>query len=243
MNGRWSPPEVASFSGTKYTDYDPFISPDGLRLFFISTRPNGDQPKQPNDYDIWVVDRQGNGWSEPHNLGAPVNTERPEYYPSVARNGTLYFSSNREGGQGSFDVYRSRFVHGQYQTPENLGPAVNSATAEIDNYIAADESYLVFAGYNRQGAPGLGDLYVSFFENGAWTPARLLGHGINSPAREYCPIGSQDGHYLYWTSKRGFVDSPRTRGLTMPELRDSLRSVLNGQGNIYRIPIAALRGE
>lgn len=238
--GRWSAPEVVPFSG-RYTDYDPFISVDGQKLFFISTRPNGTQPKAPGDFDIWVVERQGSGWGEPKNLGAPINTERPEYYPSVSSNGNLYFSSNRDGGQGAFDVYRSRFVDGQYQTPENLGPAVNANTSEIDNYIAADESYLVFAGYGRQGAPGSGDLYISFFENGAWTPARLLGHGINSAAREYCPIGSPDGRYFYWTSKRSAFDTPRTQPITMREMRDSFRDVLNGQGNIYRIPVAALR--
>jgi hypothetical protein len=240
LNGQqWSKPEVVPFSG-RYTDYDPFVTVDGSKLFFISTRPSGEQPKAPGDFDVWVVERQGTSWGEPRNLGAPVNSERPEYYPSVARDGTLYFSTQREGS-GGFDVFRSKLVDGKYTIPENLGPNINGPGSDIDNYIAPDQSFLVWAGYGRQGAPGGGDLFISWFKDGAWTPGQLLGHGINSVAREYCPIGTPDGKWFYWTSKRGFLDEPRTRSLTTAELSDSLRSVRNGQGNIYRIPIEALK--
>jgi len=175
LNGQqWSKPEVVPFSG-RYTDYDPFVTVDGSKLFFISTRPSGEQPKAPGDFDIWVVERQGTSWGEPRNLGGPVNSERPEYYPSVARDGTLYFSTQREGS-GGFDVFRSKLVDGKYTTPENLGPGINGPGSDIDNYIAPDQSFLVWAGYGRQGAPGGGDLFISWFKDGAWTPGQLLGH-------------------------------------------------------------------
>ena len=166
-----------------------------------------------------------------------MNTPRPEYYPSIASDGTLYFSANREGRPGAFDIFRSKLVDGKYTEPENLGPNVNSPGPDIDNYIAPDQSFIVVNSTGRPDDLGRGDLYVSFNENGQWTPAKHLPAPINTSAREYCPIGSPDGQYLYFTSKRGFADGPRTRALTTKELREGLTGTLNGGGNIYRVPL------
>ena len=236
-NGKWSAAEIASFSG-QYTDWDPFFTPDGKKIIFTSNRPNGIEQKNPQDFDLWVVTRTASGtWSAPENLGAPVNTPRPEYYPSIASDGTLYFSANHEGKPGAFDIFRSKLVDGKYTEPENLGPNVNAPGPDIDNYIAPDQSFIIFNSNGRPDDMGRGDLYISFNENGQWTPAKHLPAPINSPAREYCPIGSPDGKYLYFTSKRGFADGPRTRPFTTKELLSGLTSTLNGGGNIYRVPL------
>lgn len=240
-SGQWSEPQVADFSG-RYADYDPILSPDGSQLLFISYRPvTGETPKR--DLDIWVVDRTGNGWGAPRNLGAPINTAGDELYPSVALDGTLYFSScGRPDSKGRCDLYRSRFEAGRYLEPENLGDPVNTPASETDAYVAPDQSYLVFAAYGRADAVGDGDLYVSFFRAGAWSAPRNLGPAINTPGREYCPIVSPDGKFLYFTSQSGFTDALPTRGLTARELSDSLAGARNGFGNIYRVPIAVLTG-
>jgi Tol biopolymer transport system component len=237
-DGKWSTPEVASFSG-RYSDYDPFVSPDGSQLFWISNRPvNG---KEKADYDIWMVQRTGEKWGEPVHLDSPVNTDAEEFYPTVAANGNLYFSSTRPGGKGRGDIYRAKpGTGGGYRVPENLGDSVNSAAFEGDPYIAPDESYIVFSAYGRPDAVGDGDLYVSSMRGGVWAAARPLGHGINSKAREYCPIVSPDGKWFYFTSYRGFIDVPRARSLTLQELRTAVSGVLNGLGNVYRIPASAL---
>jgi len=69
----WSVPEVAPFSGV-YSDVEPFVAPDGDRIFFASNRPlkSGESVK---DYDIWMIERNSEGWSEPKNLKEPVNTK------------------------------------------------------------------------------------------------------------------------------------------------------------------------
>jgi hypothetical protein len=240
VKGKWSTPEVADFSG-RFSDYDPFFSPDGSKLFFISNRPTDVKETKPKkDYDIWMVEKAGSVWSAPKNLGAPVNTDKDEYYPSLASDGTLYFSAMKETGKGSFDIYRSRFVDGKYTEPENLGESVNGKMTEVDNYIAPDQSFLVFASYGRPDSLGSGDLYISYNRNGSWTPARHLGGGINSTAREYCPIGSPDGKYFFFTSFRGFVDQPPAKRLTYQELTGKLHSTLNGLGNIYQVDLSAL---
>ncbi|HXG64647.1 MAG TPA: hypothetical protein VNO70_06040, partial [Blastocatellia bacterium] len=211
-NGRWSAPEVAPFSG-QYSDYDPFFSHDGSKLFYISNRPvEAGKPKR--DYDIWVVEKTANGWREARNLGGPINTEKDEFYPSLAADGTLVFSANRAGTKGGFDLYKSKLVDGKYTEPENMGDAINSQFAEIDSYIAPDQSFIVFASYGRPDELGRGDLYISYYRNGAWTKAVNLGNKINSSAREYCPIGSPDGKYFFFTSFRGFADKTPEKPLT-----------------------------
>jgi Tol biopolymer transport system component len=238
-NGRWSTPAVSSFSG-QYPDYDPILSPDGRQLLYISKRPVTGNTAKP-DFDIWVVDRTATGWSAPRRLETPINSDGDELYPSVATDGTLYFSScGRNDSKGRCDLYRSRLDGGRYTTLENLGGPVNTAASETDPFVAPDQSYIVFAAYGRPDGVGDGDLFVTHRQGAGWTPPRPLGHGGNTVAREYCPIVSPDGRWLYFTSQRGFTDGPQARPLTARELADSLRNVRNGQGDIYRIPTAIL---
>jgi hypothetical protein len=239
-NGKWSQPQIASFSG-QTTDYDPFFSHDGSKIFYCSNRTEDGKTK--SDFDIWYVEKSGNGWSAPKNAGATINSPTNEFYPSLASDGTLYFSSNRQGGKGAFDVYRARWENGAFAAPENLGDNVNTATSELDNYISPDQKFIVFAGYGRKDdlGGGSGDLYISFNKDGVWTTARNLGAPINSPSREYCPIGSPDGKYFFWTSFRGNLDKPLEKPLkNYAELTSLLTGPMNGRGNIFQIDIGAL---
>ena len=122
-----------------------------------------------------MVEKTQTGWSEPANLGLPVNTPSQEFYPSVSANGTLYFSSNRDGGKGSGDIYHTQFVNGKYSTPENLGDSINTKTFEGDPYIAPDENFLILTAYNRSDGLGDGDLYISLNRDGHWTPGEKSG--------------------------------------------------------------------
>ncbi|MEO8042705.1 MAG: hypothetical protein ABI646_08865 [Acidobacteriota bacterium] len=237
---KWSSPQIAPFSG-QFTDYDPFFSPDGSKIFFCTNR--GSDGKVKADFDIWYVERSLPGWSEAKPAGAPVNSSTDEFYPSVAADGTLYFASNRPGGKGSYDVYRAKWTGSVFAEPENLGDAINLPTIELDNYISPDQKFLVFAANGRKDdlGGGSGDLYISFNQNGTWTPARNLGAQINSPAREYCPIGSPDGKYFFFTSFRGDLDKPLERRLSSyAEVESLAKSLLNGRGNVFQIDISAL---
>ncbi len=239
-NGKWQPPEIAGFSG-QFTDYDPIITPDGSKLFYCSNR--GADGKVKSDFDIWFVEKTATGWGAPKSVGELVNTKSNEYYPSVASDGTLYFSSNRQGGKGGYDVYRSKLIDGKYGEPENLGDGVNTATTELDNYVSPDQKFLVFAAYGRADdlGGGNGDLYISFNENGSWTKSKNLGPKINSPVREYCPIGSPDGRYFFFTSFRGALDKPRDKPFgSYQDVKAMLNHVLNGRGNVYQIDLSEL---
>jgi Tol biopolymer transport system component len=237
MNGMWSTPTVTSFSG-QYNDFDPFVSPDGSRLYYSSNRPANGVPK--TDFDIWYVERNGEGWGEPKHVAAPVNTPASEFYPSISRNGWLYFSSDRPGGLGSLDIYRARPTGDTYVV-ENLGAPVNSAQYEGDPAISANDSTIFFAGSGRAGGFGDRDIYVSRLQaSGEWSTPSNLGRDVNSPTVEFCPILSPDGRYLFITSDRGFADRPMARRLTYPEFEARARGSGNGLGDIYRVDLRAL---
>lgn len=235
--GRWSEPRVASFSG-RYGDADPLISPDGNRLFFLSRRPAPGRAPERQDFDIWYLEREGSGWSEPRHVPS-ASGPQDEHYASVAADGTLYIAAIRPDSRGRGDLYRVPFVNGSYGEPENLGPALSSPDHhDTTPYIAPDQSYIIYSSWGRPDGSGpTGDLYISFRRNGEWTPARSLGPLVNSSRTEYCPVVSPDGRWLYFTSDRGFADSPLTRTLTTSEWSRMLTSPGNGLGDTYRIEL------
>jgi hypothetical protein len=194
------------------------MTPDGKRLVFCSRRPlNGSGPPKA-DTDFWYVDRTDKGWSAPTHLGIIVNSDAQEYYPVFTRNGTLYFSSNREGGLGGADIYRSRYVNGQYTKPENLGEPINSPFFEGDLFIAPDESYIIVTCYGRSESLGSGDLYLSFRqEDGSWSELTNMGSPINSEANEHCPMVSHDGKYFFFSSGRSIHQAYAVTPITYEE--------------------------
>ena len=236
-NGRWSAPQVASFSG-QYGDADPLISPDGSRLFFISKRPliSGGEPR--NDFDIFYVEPESDGWGEPVHVAA-ASGSGAEYYASAVADGTLYIAAVRPDSQGRGDIYRVPLIDGKYREPENLGPAINSPDHhDTTPYVAPDESYLIFSSWARQDGLGSGDLYISFRQDdGTWSPARNLGPEVNSARTEYCPIVSPDGEYLYFASDRGLADRSPSRPMTTEEWTRMIDSAGNGLGDTYRVPM------
>lgn len=238
VKGHWSTPEVAPFSG-QYSDADPFITSDGSRLYFISNRlaPG----KTSRDLDIWIMEKGASGWNEPMNLGAPINSPGSEWYPTVSANGTIYFGSDREGGKGRTDIYRSRLVNGKYEAAENLGPSINTQFNEFEPLIAPDESFMIFMGGGRSDGRGGFDLYISYNQNGEWSKPENLGDKINTVGNEYSPTISPDGKYFFWASTRGFADKPLEKRQNYQELMEKLRGPGNGLGDIYQIDIGELK--
>lgn len=236
----WSDPRVLPFSG-RYGDADPAYSPDGERIYFISQRPpSGEGPPRDN-WDLWSVDRTSDGWGEPEHLGEPVNSDAIDVYPSLAADGTLYFSSGREGGRGRNDIYRTRFENGAWTEPENLGDGINTEYSEGDLFVAPDQGYIVFVSGGRPDSVGQGDLYVSFrMPDGSWSEGRNLGETVNSRWTEYCPVVSRDGRYLFFTSYRVVREDPSPEPLTYERIRGLYDEPQSGHGDIYWVDAAVI---
>ena len=197
-NEIWSEPNLLPFA-SRFGDIDVSISPDGNKILFSSKRPThvNDNPKE--DYDFWMVKRIGDSWGKPIYLGEEINSERHDYYPVMTNNGTIYFSSQREG-VGTNNIYKSMLVDGKYTKAEKLDNAINTEHMEFDPYISPDETLLIFTS-TRPESFGSGDLYISFKnEDGSWTKAKNMGDKINTPGSEYCPMITPDGKYFFFTS-------------------------------------------
>lgn len=208
INGKWSDPEVASFSG-RFHDLEPSFAPDGLRLYFASDRPGTMDGNDLKNYDLWVVERKSlqSDWSQPANIGSPVNTKGNEFYPIVTKSGNLYFTGDGPLSKGKDDIFVSVFSDGKYTSPVPVGDSVNSAGYEFNAFVDPDESFMVFTCYNREGGFGSGDLYISHnldkgSLSGKWSAPVNLGKGINSAQMDYCPYVDSKNGILYFTSKR-----------------------------------------
>ncbi|HVS64697.1 MAG TPA: hypothetical protein VMT85_14475 [Thermoanaerobaculia bacterium] len=204
-DGSWRGPErVAVYPDDRATlAVDMAYSPDGQRLFFLGRSPHELSPEQPG-LDLWVSERTPAGdWSLARPLPPPVWTEAAETYPVVGPDGTLQFSSDREGGRGASDLWRAAPLgDGGFAEPVNLGPPINTEHDEGDSAIGPDDGYVVFTS-NRPGGLGNGDLYVSFRDqDGAgWGEPIHLGPGINTEHTDYCPMLTPDGRFLFFSRR------------------------------------------
>jgi hypothetical protein len=241
QKGKWSKPEVASFSG-QYQDLEPFLSADELRLYFVSNRPKNDQSNA-KDYDIWFVERKkvGANWSEPKNLGAPVNTKEDEFYPSLSNTGNLCFTRDGAGSKGKDDIFYSKWQNGAYTIPVSMSDSINTDGYEFNAFLAPDESFLMYTCYNRGDGFGSGDLYISFNKgNGIWSRAENLGAKINDSTMDYCPFVDLKSGILYFTSKRNAIQKQTGKRRNAADLLKEMNQYENGLSRVYRVDVRSV---
>lgn len=223
---KWSSPEIAPFSGV-FSDLEPAFAPDGSRLFFSSNRPV--QGSEPKDYDIWYVEKTIDGWSAPRTVGAPVNSPKNEFYPSITRSGNLYFTAEYENGIGKEDIFMSRWTNGHFTKPETLDTAVNSRFWEFNAFVDPEETFIVFTSYGRTDDQGGGDLYIAFRVDGKWQASTNV-NVANSGWLDYCPFVS-NGKF-YFTSGRHNIKTGSSPS-TFKALKNLYNGTTNGSENIY----------
>lgn len=182
------------------------ISPDGMYLFFTGcNREDGF-----GSCDLYVSHKNGNDWDKPFNLGAAVNSSSWDSQPAVSPDGnTLYFVSNRPGGLGGYDLWKTMLnSEGEWSKPVNLGPEINTAFDEMTPFIHPDGKTLYFS---SNGWPGLGNMDIYFSrmqENGSWGKPVNIGYPINTFSEETGLMVSADGNKCMFSSvlKEGFGD-------------------------------------
>jgi predicted negative regulator of RcsB-dependent stress response len=190
VDGRWTEPETTPFA-TEYLSFEPFLTADRNRLYYISQRPlAGAGEIEP--WQIWYVDRTATGWSAPRRL-----TTGGQFYPSITSDGFMYVTSVDN------DIYRGTVANNQLQNLERLNDSVNTTSDEYNAFVAPDGSYLLLTSFGYGPDYGGGDLYVSFRKpDGSWGHPRNTGFGINSATQELSPYVSPDGKYLFFCSRK-----------------------------------------
>lgn len=161
-SGTWSDAQLLPF----FTDdsvnvQQPFLSPNGKELYFASDSRDGYGEK-----DIWVSTRTADGWSNPVNLGATVNTPGSEGFPVIGDDGLLYFSSNGHPSMGRFDIFSAKRSGNKWTNVTNLQYPINSSADDfgiVFEPVAENERDSIRAkGYftsSRLGGKGEDDIY------------------------------------------------------------------------------------
>ncbi|MGY3051978.1 outer membrane protein OmpA-like peptidoglycan-associated protein/tetratricopeptide (TPR) repeat protein [Pedobacter sp. UYEF25] len=200
LNNSWNTavPLSSKINTTAYNEGAQTISPDGKYLFFTGcNRPDG-----LGRCDIYVAHREGAEWSEPYNIGKPVNSEYWESQPAISPDGrTLYFISNRPGGIGGYDIWKSTITaDSKWGAAINLGSKINTSYDENTPYLHADGKTLYFS---SDGWPGFGhkDIFYSRLDSvGNWQIPVNIGSPINSFEDETGLVVSADGTKGYFSS-------------------------------------------
>lgn len=193
--GKWSAPAEISFSDSRYSDSDPWLTSDGKTLYFVSDRPTASRPDK-KDLDIWRSRRLGGAWSAPEHLGDTVNSTYPELGPEL-HGDSLYFSSVRRGGKGGLDIYRSKRIAGGFGPAEALEGPFNSAESDSDFTISPVGR---LAAFWRGGADGTSRIFLARRSAQGWAEPKPLPQSVNLGPFNFTPFFRRDGKTLMLAS-------------------------------------------
>ena len=194
--------DTVKFNVNKNWEGEPYITPDGQRMYFTAIKPPS---KTPWHADIFYVDKTDTGWGTP--VEFPLNSLSSEWHISLTSQKTVYFGSERNTDRLKADLYYSLYENGTYRTAIKLPYPINSEYNDCDPLIAPDESYLIFHS-DRPGGYGEHDLYITFNKgDNTWTEPKNMGKSINSNGWEMAPTLSPDGKYLFFTRRKSWNTS------------------------------------
>jgi hypothetical protein len=186
VDGKWSAPRRAPFVENLNIER-PTFSPCGRWLFFEYFA----DPSNPDNVDIFVVERKGDAWSKPEPVSSLINTPGIERIHCFTADGSFYFSrnpfTNRE------EIFVSKWADGKFSKPEKLGEDYNSNDYEIAILLAPDKSYMLIESIDaRHTSQGLQICYKN--ADGSWSDR------IKTPY-QHCGgflALSPDGKYLFF---------------------------------------------
>jgi hypothetical protein len=236
VDGRWTEPAIASFSGKGFLDFEPALSPDGQKLLFLSNRPPLGRPAAPGwtYQNIWMTTRTGAGWGEPQLVEEPVSTDENEFFPSPVDGGALYFT--RSGKNAPARIHKSLFVGGRYEKPEILPLDVPEGGILFNAFVSPKEDFLITCALRIDPTNTDQDYYVSFKSpEGKWGRLIKLGPEINTPGdNANSAFVSPDGKYLFFSSSRKDPVIPEPgAGTTLGSLVRSKARPGSGASAIY----------
>jgi hypothetical protein len=191
----WSKLDTAFFANEKGLEIVT-ISPDGQLLTYTKSNPIAGWPY---NTDLYFCIRTSIGWSNAQPFSSAINSEFREAGHSLTSDRTLYFASGRPTDDQKADIFKAKFINGEYTSAEYV-PNLSTPADEDQLYVSPDESYAIIESWQNENKK---DLYISFHnEIGSWTKLKNMGQKINTPSFEGMPKVSSDGKYLFFWSDR-----------------------------------------
>ncbi|ELR73566.1 outer membrane protein, OmpA/MotB family [Fulvivirga imtechensis AK7] len=191
----WDKPQkIGSGINLKYHDAAASISPDGKTLFLYYEKGGG---------DIYTSKFENNEWTTPEPLSKHINSVFWETAASITADGkTIYFTSNRPGGIGDLDIYRSELdENGEWGPAQNLGPTINTPASEDAPFIHPDGKTLYFGSTGHLGMGG-SDIFYSQLVDGKFQEPVNMGYPINTVFNDNYFVITPDRKEAYYTSLR-----------------------------------------
>ncbi len=197
--GEWTKPErMEEPISSAYDDGTPNMSSDGKTMFFtrcpyVNT--------QANTAQVFEVERSGGRWGEPVRI-IPGGDSTMVAHPAISPDGnTLYFVSDRAGGFGGKDIYKSDFVAGEWSAAVNMGSSINTPGDEMYPYVRSDGT-LYFCSNGHIGFGGLDIFRVETDEQGRQS-VRNMGKPLNSESDDFGIVFEGKRDAGFFSSSRG----------------------------------------
>lgn len=176
------------------------MSIDNKHLYFTICKDEGGPQI---NCDIYYSDFVNGEWTEIQKVEGINDPVYWDSQPTLASDGvTLYFASDRRGGRGGVDIYKTvkNKTTGQWSKPENLGPVINTPYDEKSPFIHSDFETLYFSSDGHPGVGGFDIFYARKAEDGKWKEPINIGIPINTKGDDLGFFVSTDGHLGYFAS-------------------------------------------
>jgi hypothetical protein len=183
VGGTWTAAQRVPFA-SPYTEFDPFIALDGRTVYYTTFRPTSGTEQRP-DGDIWMTRFINGAYTTPVRLGANINTDANEFFPSQTLDGTLLWNSDREDNVGAWDLWRTRNITSA--SAELVPGDLNTDIWEFNPSPTPFGTLLAFGSLDPDPLAPYSDVFFSLRLHGQYTAGINAGPCINTELEEYHP--------------------------------------------------------
>jgi OOP family OmpA-OmpF porin len=203
VNGEWSDPvSISDKINTPFNEGTPSISADGKVLVLGSCNTKNTI----GSCDLYISYKRGNDWTVPENMGIKVNSNVWDSEPSISADGrTIYFSSERSGGFGFFDIWMTTMDdNGNWTKARNVGRPINTEGKEVSPFIHANGTTLYFSSDKHPGMGGYDIFYSHKIDTSNWSNPVNAGYPLNTQLNDatiFITADSKKGYYSMYEKK------------------------------------------
>lgn len=191
--GKWTEPKnITKQLGATSRSVPVTISADGTELYLV---------RDDNDNgNIYTSHYKNNRWTKMEPLNKNINTKNWESHATLTVDGkTLYFTSDKKGGYGGLDIYRSdRDENGDWGPAVNVGPTINTKYDEETPFILNDNKTMYFSSQGHYSMGGFDVFHTTLLANNTWSAPLNVGYPINTTGNDLFYMPKANGEYAFF---------------------------------------------